>query len=660
MQSSREEYEALKKQVQEHDRLYYVENAPEISDYAYDLLHKKLEVIEKEHPDWVSANSPTKKVGGGFAPDVKEYAHAVPMLSLSNTYSKEELFAFFERTEKALGKSPQFFCELKLDGIAVSCIYERGHFATGVTRGNGLKGEVITENLKTISTIAPKIPCSQDLLELRGEVYMTKKVFVELNHERILADEEPMKNPRNAAGGSLKLLDVELVKERRLSIMLYGVGAGFQAFKGQKEALETLKSWGLPTSEHAKLIDSPEGVWSYIQDIEKLRGKLPFEIDGIVIKVNAFADQKELGETGKSPKWAIAYKYPAERKVTKINAITLQVGRTGVITPVAELEPVNLAGSTISRATLHNQEEIDRKDIRVGDTVVIEKGGDVIPKVVEVDLTKRQKLSKPFKMPTACPSCNGPLAKEEGEVAVRCLSLKCPAQRLRHLIFFASKEAMDIDHLGQKIVEQLVNSGLVRDITDFYRLSAQELSTLEGFKEKSVQNLLNSIEASKSRPLAKVILALGIRHVGKITAELIAKCVGTLEAFLTVTKEQLLRLEGVGETAATELVHYLKEPEHTKLIKDLCALGVKPIEKSVIANHPFSGKAFVLTGTLEGYTRVEAADLIMERGGKVSGAVTKRTDYVVAGENAGSKLKKAQDLKVEILDEAAFTKALLS
>lgn len=658
MQESREEYEALKQQVQEHDRLYYVENAPIISDYAYDILLKKLEAIEKEHPDWIDASSPTAKVGGGFAPEAKEHAHSVPMLSLGNTYSKEELFAFFERVEKELSSKPQFFCELKLDGIAVSCIYEKGQFSCGVTRGNGLKGEVITENLKTISSIPLTIPCTEPLLELRGEVYMTRRVFDELNAERSLADEEPMKNPRNAAGGSLKLLDVELVKQRKLSIMMYGVGAGFQAFQGQKEALEALKSWGLSTSEHAKLIDNPEDVWDYIQKVEKMRETLPFEIDGIVIKVNAFADQKELGETGKSPKWAIAYKYPAERKTTLIKSITSQVGRTGVITPVAELEPVDLAGSTISRATLHNQEEIDRKDIRVGDTVVIEKGGDVIPKVVEVDLSKRSKDSKPFKMPTACPSCKGPLVKEEGEVAIRCLNPRCPAQRLRHLIFFASKEAMDIDHLGQRIVEQLVSEGLVSEVTDFYKLSSDDLMQLEGFKEKSVSNLLKSIEASKSRPLAKVILALGIRHVGKITAELIAKSVGTLEAFLAMTKEQLLALEGVGETASTELIHYLKEPTHIELIKDLCALGVKPIEKKVIADHLFSGKAFVLTGTLEKYTRSEASDLILERGGKVSSSVTKRTDYVLAGKSAGSKLKKAQELKIEILDEEAFTQAL--
>ncbi len=654
---TKEAYFELCKEVERHDYYYFVENSPVISDYDYDLLVKKLESIEKKHPQWV-VESPTSKVGGGFKGHFRAALHTVPMLSLSNTYSKEELFDFFDRLEKGLGTRPHVFCELKMDGIAVSCVYEKGVFVQGITRGNGIEGEDITENLKTIKTIPQKIPSDEPRLEVRGEVYMEKGVFEAINRERALADEELMKNPRNAAGGSLKLLDSAMVAKRKLSIVMYGIGAGYKAFKSQSDAMEQLKSWGFSIGKKSMLAQNASQVWEHIDSIEKVRSELPFDIDGVVIKVDQFSEQKELGETGKSPRWAIAYKFAAERKKTVIESITVQVGRTGVITPVAELTPVLLAGSTISRATLHNQDEIERKDIREGDTVVIEKGGDVIPKVVEVDLSKRVEGAKPWKMPKACPSCSQPLTQMESEVAVRCLNHSCPKQKLRHLIFFASKEAMDIDHLGQKIIETLFLQGLVKEASDFYRLKREDLIDLEGFQEKSVNNLLKSIEVSKMRPLGRLILALGIRHVGKISADLIAKTVGTLSSFLNLKRDQLVKMEGIGTIVAESLEDYLSDLKNRKLIEDLEKLGLKPEEKEVIQDHSFSGKAFVLTGTLENYSRQEAGDLILARGGKVTSSVTKRTDVVLYGKSAGSKLKKAEELGVLLMTEEAFTKAL--
>lgn len=654
---TKEAYFELCKEVERYDYYYFVENSPVISDYEYDLLVKKLESIEKKHPQW-ALESPTSKVGGGFKGHFRAALHTVPMLSLSNTYSKEELFDFFNRLEKGLGTRPDVFCELKMDGIAVSCVYEKGVFLQGITRGNGIEGEDITESLKTIKTIPQAIPSDEPRLEVRGEVYMEKSVFEAINRERALADEELMKNPRNAAGGSLKLLDSAMVAKRKLSIVMYGIGAGSKAFKSQSEAMEQLKSWGFSIGKKSMLARDASQVWEYIESIEKVRSELPFDIDGVVIKVNQFSEQKELGETGKSPRWAIAYKFAAERKKTVIESITVQVGRTGVITPVAELTPVLLAGSTISRATLHNQDEIERKDIREGDTVIIEKGGDVIPKIVEVDVSKRVEGAKPWKMPKRCPSCSQPLTHMESEVAVRCLNHSCPKQKLRHLIFFASKEAMDIDHLGQKIIEVLFSKGLVKEASDFYRLKYQDLIDLEGFQEKSVNNLLKSIEVSKTQPLGRLILALGIRHVGKISAELIAKTVGTLQGFLSLSQEKLIAMEGIGAIVAQSLEDYLSDHKNRRLIEDLEKLGLKPEEKEVIQDHSFSGKAFVLTGTLENYSRQEAGDLILARGGKVTSSVTKRTDIVLYGKSAGSKLKKAEELGVVLMTEEAFTKEL--
>lgn len=652
---TKEEYEQLCREVSEHNRRYFVDNAPTISDYAFDQLLKRLEAMEEAHPDWVSSSSPTSHVGeapsGGFA---LAY-HKTPMLSLSNTYSREEIEAFIERVSKVVEGPPSFFCELKMDGVAVSCTYEKGHFIKAITRGGGLAGDEITQNMAEVRGLPLEAPFKSDFVEVRAEVYMQKGVFDALNYERSLADEEPFKNPRNAAAGSLKLLDSKLVKGRSLDAMFYGLGSGSTSFEKQSEIHNFLSQNGFATVKHVRVAQNSEEIWDFIESVEKMRKELPFEIDGIVIKIDEISHQKELGSTGKSPRWAIAYKFAPEQAVTELKEIVVQVGRTGVITPVAELEPVFLAGSLISRATLHNFDEVERLGVRFGDEVVIEKGGDVIPKIVRV---AKQKGGSIWKGPTKCPSCKGPLSHDVGEVAVRCKNLHCPQQKLRQLIFFASKEAMDIENLGQKIIEMLFEKGLVKTPADFYRLCFDDLIALDGFQEKAVKNALKSIEASKKRPLKDLILGFGIRHVGKVSAELIAKKTGSLKGFLALSLDQLVAMEGIGSVVAAAVEAFIQDEEHAKLVEDLLSLGLEPEESRVIKGHPWSAKSFVLTGTLENYSRSEARDLILERGGRVSSAVTKKTDFLLVGLNPGSKLKRAEELGVEVLNEKSFESAL--
>lgn len=649
------EYEALCAEVAQHNYRYFVENKPVITDFAFDQMVKQLEAIEKAHPSWVVETSPTQKVGESASGGFKRAFHITPMLSLSNTYSREEVEAFIERITKAVSEPVRFFCELKMDGVALSCVYKGGKLQRGITRGNGVFGDDITQNVRQIAGI-PEIVPFEEIVEARAEVYMKRAVFKALNAERALADEEVFKNPRNAAAGSLKLLDASLVKGRHLSMMFYGFGSGLKDFKSQSGVHTFLREHGFPVIEEICCAQSVEQIWDFIETVEKKRASFPFEIDGVVIKVDSIAVQEELGATGKSPRWAIAYKFAAEQVETTLEAIAVQVGRTGVVTPVAELKPVQLAGSCIARASLHNQDEIERLGVRVGDRVVIEKGGDVIPKIVRV--VEHRENSKPWAMPTHCPSCRSPLVRCEEEVAVRCINSACPQQIVRHLIFFASKEAMDIDHLGQKIIESLFRKGFVKTPADFYRLTYSTLIELEGFQDKAVTNLLRSIETTKNRPLKALILAFGIRHVGRASAELIAKKVGSLTGFLELTHEKLLAMEGIGSAAAAAVMAFIEDKESRQLIGDLLALGLKPAESRVIQNHPFLGKTFVLTGTLEKYSRAEARDAILERGGRVAAAVTKHTDYLLAGTSPGSKLKRAEELGIQILDEEAFERAL--
>ena len=660
----KEQYLQLIEEIQKHDSLYYGSARPIITDYEYDQLLKKLEEIESKHPEWISPASPSQRVSEMPTKGFVQVEHKVSMLSLANTYSPEEIEDFIERVHKLLEhKSVTFCAELKMDGVAITARYERGVFVRGVTRGDGKKGDDVTANLRTIRSIPLTLTGKDvpEVLEVRGEVFMLKKTFEELNRQKEEEGEELWANPRNATAGSLKLLDPREVARRKLSVVFYAIAEeGDLLVDAQHKCPILLEKFGLPVfaEKHRKECKSIEEIVGFAETIEKQRETLPFDIDGIVVKVDQRKFYDMLGVTGKSPRWAVAYKFAPEQATTKILDITVQVGRTGVLTPVAELHPVLLAGSTISRATLHNQEEVERKDIRISDHVVIEKGGDVIPKVVEVVLAKREKDAKSWKMPAHCPSCGTPVIHVEGEVAVRCPSTEgCPQQNLRRVVFFASKDAMDIGHLGEKVVQQLVEKGFVKKLSDIYSLTKEQLLQLEGFKEKSAENLLASIEKSRSPTLARLILALGIKYVGEGTAECLAERAGDIETLAQLSKKELEEIDGVGEKVADAVVEYFSTPAHVKEIIHLLQKGVTPLKitKVECTDHPFYGKTFVLTGTLLNYTRTQASEFIKARGGKVSGSVSQNTDFVLAGDEAGSKLDKAKKLKVDILTEEEFT-----
>ncbi len=663
---TKQDYIALVEKLQKHDELYYAKSKPEISDYEYDLLLKEVEKVELEHPDWILASSPTQRVTEALTNGFTSVTHAVPMLSLANTYSLEEVQDYLKRVEKGLdGQHSDFYLELKMDGIAVTALFEKGHFVRGSTRGDGKKGDDITSNMKTIRSLPLTLKGLHvpDRLEIRGEVFMSKAVFQELNKEKELEGEELWANPRNAAAGSLKLLDPKEVAHRKLSIVFYAIAEdSSNSCEAQEEVHGFLEGLGLPISpsslrqkEHAV-----ENILAFAEFIEKKRNSLPYDIDGIVIKVNKLKWQLALGATGKHQRWAVAYKFAPEQALTKILDITVQVGRTGVLTPVAELSPVFLAGSTIARATLHNQEEIARKDIRIHDFVWIEKGGDVIPKVVSVDLTKRSAHVTPWHMPKCCPACSAPVFHIPDEVAIRCVNEACPLQRLGKIQFFAGKYAMDIGHLGEKVVEQLFTKGFVAHNSDIYRLKKEDLCQLEGFKEKSIENLLESIEKSKSCTLSRLILGLGIKYVGQGTAEALAQAALDIHTLAKMSLEELLEIEGVGNKVAFSIHEFFADKENKEELENLLAFGVTPapLQTSFDSAHPFYGKTFVLTGTLEGLTRSQASEMIKQKGGKVSSSISAKTDYLLAGEEAGSKLDKAKKLSIAILSEKQFEKML--
>lgn len=659
------DYKRLCDEIWHHNKLYYIDHAPEISDREFDELLKNLEKIEKGHPEWVTPDSPTQRVGEMLSEGFKTVKHRVPMLSLANSYSKEEIDDFIVRLQKLLGSTHlTFSCELKMDGIAVAALYKNGVFVQGVTRGDGKEGDDITANMKTIPSLPLRLFGKElpELLDIRGEVFLSHHAFNAMNKQREALGEPLWANPRNAAAGSLKLLDPAEVAKRELSVYFYGIAEDSTgAVHYQSELHDFLKRLGLPTLEYQTKCNSLTEIWAFIENIRKIRSTLSYDIDGVVIKLDSLRDQKKVGVTGKSPRWAIAYKFAAEQAKTRIRDITVQVGRTGVLTPVAELEPVFLAGSTISRATLHNEDEVQRKDIRIGDTVIIEKGGDVIPKVVEVDLKLRPHHTLPWKMPEYCPSCGSKVERVPEEVAVRCPNIAgCPDQKLRRISYFVAKGAMDIDHLGIKIVELLVNEKLVEKPSDLYTLTANQLYQLEGFKEKSVNNLLKSIQKSKDVPLANFIMAIGIKYVGAGTAELLAGKAGNMKKLSQLTRDELLSIDGIGDKVADAVVEYFANHKNIEELDRLYSLGVHPRTVEVVdyGDHPFKGKTFVLTGTLENYTRDQASALVKERGGKVTGSVSAKTDYVLAGEEPGSKLAKAELLGVKILSELEFKKLL--
>lgn len=665
MKVTQAEYEELIETLRDHDRRYYVECKPVISDYEYDQLTKKLESIEALHPDWIVPSSPSQRVDEGKLRGFKQADHLAPMLSLQNTYSIEEIQDFIDRVKKLTHLThPTFSLELKIDGVAIAVRYKKGFMVQAITRGDGKKGDDVTQNVKTIPTLPMHLKEKDvpDLLEVRGEVYLSKNDFLLMNEQRQDEGQEPWANPRNACAGSLKLLDAREVYKRHLNLITYQVSFGHEIAL-QSEVHPYLKKHHFPIldSRFLKKAHSLKDIEEYIHFVAKNRHELAFDIDGIVIKFDDTKYYESMGMTGKSPRWAVAYKFAPEQAKTKVLGITIQVGRTGVLTPVAELEPVFLAGSTISRASLHNEEEVDRKDIRVGDTVFIEKAGEIIPQVVKVELDNRPKQSEKWSMPKHCPFCDTKVVKMGGEVAVRCPNtLGCPAQGMRRLTFFVAKGAMDIEHLGEKVVEKLFESKMVLRPSDFYKLTKEDLLELPGFKEKSAQNLYDSIQESKKRSLDRFILGLGIPHVGAQSAHLLAQRLGSLKHFLEVDKDLLLKIDGIGEKTADAIVHYLNSALHKEDIELLIEAGVHPaVEKKVTdTGHLFYGKTFCLTGTLSRYTRQQASDLIYQHGGTVVNSVTKKTDYLLAGDEAGSKLEKARAAGVKIVDEDWFEKHL--
>lgn len=663
--SNLDEYHKLVEEIWRHNKLYYVDHDPEISDEAFDFLLKKLEAMEKEHPEWVTNHSPTQRVMESLTEGFKTIQHTIPMLSLPNTYSKEEVELFLKRVVKLTGKTTHnYSLELKMDGIAISATYKNGKLIQGVTRGDGQKGDDITANIRTIKGLPLQLTTNTppELLEVRGEVFMPHEQFERLNLQKTEANELLYANPRNAAAGSLKMLDPKEVSKRRLSSVFYGIAQ----MKGDKldtqfEVHAYLKKMGLPVLKHIALASNIDEIFAFADEVQKIRSSLPFDIDGIVIKLNDLKEQEQLGAAGKNPRYAVAYKFAAEQAETKVLNITVQVGRTGVLTPVAELDPVLVSGSTIARATLHNQEEIERKDIRIGDTVTIEKGGDVIPKVVSVNLALRPYDTKKWMMPEICPSCGSRVVQSEGEVAFRCNNTTaCPEQLLRKVIYFAGKEALDIENFGEKLAEALFKKGYIKTPADIFILTKELLSTLDNFKEKSIHNLLTSIEASKHVSLDRFIMALGIKHIGQQTAELLAIKFPSIQTLEKMTKEDLMQLEGIGEKVASAITEFFADEDNRLEIQKLIERGVSPTPLRLVefTDHFFSGKTFVLTGSLEKFSRQEAAKLIKERGGKVTDSVSKKTDFVVCGADPGSKHDKAKQLGITILNESEFEKNL--
>ncbi len=663
------EVNRLREKINDADYKYYVLAQPDIDDYEYDMLMKRLIELEKSYPQLITEDSPTQRVSGEVIDKFASVSHTIPMLSLANSYNFEELIEFDRRVKTLLTDANidinklEYVCELKFDGVAVSLIYENGKFVRGATRGDGFTGDDVTNNLKTIKSIPLSVKHSEiKNFEVRGEVFIKKKDFERINNEQELLGEKPFANPRNTAAGTLKLKDSKQVASRPLDIFTYYLFTNDITLEYQYENLKLLKELKFPVNNYFKKVNNIEQVKEYCDEIEKIRDSLPYEIDGVVIKVNSLKHQKIIGNTSKSPRWAIAYKYKAKQKTTKIKDIKLQVGRTGTITPVAELEPVFLAGSKISRATLHNFDEIKRKDIRIGDTVIIEKGGDVIPKVVKVLKEYRPKNSQEFSLPEKCPVCNSKLEKPENEVNYYCINYFCPAQVQGRIEHFVSRDAMDIRGLGENIIETLISKGFIKDITDIYKLKEhkQELISIERFGEKSVTNLLNSIEDSKAKPYEKVLYAIGIRHIGERTAKIIATHFPDIDALIAAKEEDIDKIYEIGPKIAKSIVEFFKDNKGKKIIEGLKKAGLKfEIEKKKIKENPnFKNKTFVLTGTLEKYTRKQAEELIESLGGKTSSSVSKNTNYVIAGTDPGSKLEKAKSLGVKIITEKEFISML--
>lgn len=650
--------EKLRIEIRRHDELYYRQANPSISDLDYDVLKRELADLEAVHPELPLDASPTFAVGDDRVEGFASYRHRLPMQSLDNTYSKEEFVAFVARVDKGLEvENARFTVEPKIDGVAVSLTYERGELVRAVTRGNGIEGDDVTANVRFIKTLPESLAGGShpDSIEIRGEIFMRVEEFERLNAERLEAGLEAFKNPRNLAAGTVKMLDRAEVAKRSLDIVLYGLGDCQPAIvSSQGEYRDQLAAWGLPVVERFWEVEGAEAAWAAVEELDQIRANFAFPTDGAVVKLDSFRQQDILGATSKAPRWAIAVKFAAEQAETILNRITIQVGRTGSLTPVAELEPVQLAGTTVSRATLHNQEEMARKDVRVGDTVVVEKAGEIIPAVVRVVLEKRPLGSESFVFPDHCPACGTEVSKVEGEVAVRCPNSECPDQVRGRLEHYASRQCLDIEGLGEAVVDQLVGKKLVSGISDIYRLDYEQVIGLEKFAEKSARNLLAAIEASKGVELWRLLHGLGIPQVGASAAKDLAKAFGSVDALGEASVERLVEVDGIGGKTAGMIVEYFAIEANRTALAELFEAGMNPKapERPSEAEAIFAGKTFVITGTLPTLKRDEAKALVESKGGKVAGSVSKKTDFLVAGEAAGSKLTKAESLGVEIIDEA--------
>lgn len=664
------EMQNLRQQLHQHSHQYYVLNEPQISDSAYDSLFRRLSELEEAYPELVTPDSPTQRVGAAPASRFERVAHRTPMRSLGNAFSDQELLAFHNRVSNSLAidDTLEYVVELKIDGLAINLLYENGCLVRGVTRGDGVEGEDVTQNIRTIRSIPLVLAAGATdgippLLELRGEVFMPRREFERLNAERAEAAEPLMANPRNAAAGSLRQLDSRVTAQRALDIFVYGIGESQGVeLTTHADTLRYLQELGCKVNPLYRVFNSIEAVIEYCRSWdEQQRADLPYEIDGLVIKVNQLALQEQLGFTAKDPRWAIAYKFPAEQATTVVEGIEISIGRTGVLTPTAMLRPVRLAGSTVSRATLHNEDYIRDKDVRIGDTVIIHKAGEIIPEVIMVLAAMRTGNETVFVMPEDCPECGRPVERTPGESAHKCSNPLCPAVAREGLIHFVSRDAMNVDGLGPAVIASLLSAGLIQDAGDLYTLQEDALAALERMGTKSAQNLLKALDASKQAGLARLLFALGIRHVGVKAAGILARHFGTIDALLTAPAEEMVKLDEIGPKIAESAAAYFALPESIALIEKLRAAGLKMTQEqpAILEAPALAGKVFVLTGTLPTMTRGEATELIEARGGKVTGSVSKKTDYVLAGTDAGSKLTKAQQLGIHILDEEAF-KVLLS
>ncbi|MBW3595101.1 MAG: NAD-dependent DNA ligase LigA [Actinobacteria bacterium] len=650
----------LRESIDYHAYRYHVLDDPEIADAEYDALMAELIEIETVFPDLVAPDSPTQRVGAPPSDLFAPVDHRSPMMSLDNCFSLEELQAWGKRVERGIGTAGGFVTELKMDGVAVNLIYEDGAFVKGATRGDGRVGEDITANLRTIQAVPIKLRGKPPgILEVRGEVYMRTDDFEKLNRSLEEHGQKAFANPRNSAAGSLRQKDPKVTAERKLSLVCHGVGyVEGMRFSSHWESLEAIREWGLRTNPENRRVDDLDAVYGFCTQWQDHRHDVPYEIDGVVIKVDPIAQQEELGYTAKAPRWAIAYKFPPEERTTLLENIFVHTGRTGAVTPFAQLDPVFVGGVTITTATLHNEDEVGRKDVRPGDTVIVRRAGDVIPEVVGPVLTKRPKGTKPWKFPKRCPSCKSELVRNEGEAVTRCVNVDCPSQRVEKIFHFAGRGGMDIEGLGYQTVVALIDKGYLQDFGDVYFLTREQLAELDGFGDKSIDNLMNAIDRSRSRDLGNVIAALGIPMVGSTVAHLLAREVRSLEKLEQMSTDDLEAIEGIGPVMAQAIASFFAEPRNREILQKLRDGGVVPVPPPEAKEGPLTGKTFVLTGSLEKFSRSEAQRAIEDRGGKVASSVSKKTDYVVVGDNPGSKYDKALQLGVETLDEAALEKLL--